>query len=144
MGRILAIDYGRKRCGVAASDPLKMIANAIKTVDTAGLWDFLDDYLAKENVECIVVGYPLQMNNQPSEAVNYVNPFLKRLKKKYDAMRIELIDERFTSKMAQQAMIDGGVKKMKRRNKALVDSISAAIILQSFIDRSKNIEKSDQ
>ncbi len=139
MGRILAIDYGRKRTGLAVTDPLKMIANALKTIKTEDIWLFLDEYMAKQEVECIVAGYPKQMNNEPSEAVQYINPFLKKLEKKYPGIKIELMDERFTSKMAQQTMIDGGVKKMKRRDKALLDSISATIILQSYIEKNDNL-----
>ena len=139
MGRILAIDYGRKRTGLAVTDPLKMIANALKTIKTEDIWLFLDEYMAKQEVECIVAGYPKQMNNEPSEAVQYINPFLKKLEKKYPGIKIELMDERFTSKMAQQTMIDGGVKKMKRRDKALLDSISATIILQSYMEKNDNL-----
>ena len=139
MGRILAIDYGRKRTGLAVTDPLKMIANALKTIKTEDIWLFLDEYMAKQEVECIVAGYPKQMNNEPSEAVRYINPFLKKLEKKYPGIKIELMDERFTSKMAQQTMIDGGVKKMKRRDKALLDSISATIILQSYMEKNDNL-----
>jgi putative holliday junction resolvase len=139
LGRILAIDYGRKRTGLAVTDPLKMIANALKTIKTEDIWLFLDEYMAKQEVECIVAGYPKQMNNEPSEAVQYINPFLKKLEKKYPGIKIELMDERFTSKMAQQTMIDGGVKKMKRRDKALLDSISATIILQSYIEKNDNL-----
>jgi len=139
LGRILAIDYGRKRTGLAVTDPLKMIANALKTIKTEDIWLFLDEYMAKQEVECIVAGYPKQMNNEPSEAVQYINPFLKKLEKKYPGIKIELMDERFTSKMAQQTMIDGGVKKMKRRDKALLDSISATIILQSYMEKNDNL-----
>lgn len=135
----MAIDYGRKRTGLAVTDPLKIIANALKTIKTEDIWLFLEEYLAKEEVECIVAGYPKQMNNEPSEAVHYINPFLKKLEKKYPKMKIELVDERFTSKIAQQTMLEGGVKKIKRRDKALVDSISATIILQSFIENKNNI-----
>lgn len=135
MGRILAIDYGRKRVGLAVTDPLQMIANALKTVHSKDIWDFLSDYLSTEDVDCIVVGYPKQMNNQASEAVRFINPFLKRLTKLYPDMEVKLVDERFTSKMAHQTMIDAGLKKKARQNKALVDTISATIILQSYLEQ---------
>ncbi|MGC9373681.1 MAG: Holliday junction resolvase RuvX [Bacteroidales bacterium] len=135
MGRILAIDYGRKRVGLAVTDPLQMIANALTTVHAKDIWDFLSDYLNKEMVDCIVVGYPKQMNNQASEAVRYINPFVKRLQKLYPEMDIQLVDERFTSKMAHQTMIDAGLRKKVRQNKALVDTISATIILQSYLEQ---------
>lgn len=135
MGRILAIDYGRKRVGLAVTDPLQMIANALKTVHSKDIWGFLSDYLSKEDVDCIVVGYPKQMNNQASEAVRFINPFLKRLTKLYPEMEVKLVDERFTSKMAHQTMLDAGLKKKARQNKALVDTISATIILQSYLEQ---------
>ena len=135
MGRILAIDYGRKRVGLAVTDPLKMIANSLTTIHSKDIWDFLKEYLEKEDVECIVVGYPKQMNNEASEAVRFVNPFLKKLSKTYPQMDIKLVDERFTSKMAHQTMIDAGLKKKARQNKALVDTISATIILQSYLEQ---------
>lgn len=135
MGRILAIDYGRKRVGIAVTDPLQIIANSLTTVHSKDIWDFLSDYLKKEDVECIVVGYPKQMNNQASEAVRFINPFLKKLTKTYPDMDVKLVDERFTSKMAHQTMIDAGLKKKDRQNKALVDTISATIILQSYLEQ---------
>lgn len=135
MGRILAIDYGRKRVGLAVTDPLQMIANSLTTVHAKDIWNFLSDYLNKETVDCIVVGYPKQMNNQASEAVRYINPFVKRLQKLYPEMDIQLVDERFTSKMAHQTMIDAGLRKKARQNKALVDTISATIILQSYLEQ---------
>jgi len=135
LGRILAIDYGRKRVGLAVTDPLQMIANSLTTVHAKDIWNFLSDYLNKETVDCIVVGYPKQMNNQASEAVRYINPFVKRLQKLYPEMDIQLVDERFTSKMAHQTMIDAGLRKKARQNKALVDTISATIILQSYLEQ---------
>ena len=137
MGRILAIDYGKKRVGLAVTDPLKIIASKLTTVPAHTIFDFLGNYFREEEVECIVVGYPRQMNNEASEAVRYINPFIKKLQKLYPEIPVELADERFTSKMAFQTMIDGGVKKKGRRNKELVDAISATIILQSFIERKK-------
>jgi putative holliday junction resolvase len=140
MGRILAIDYGRKRVGLAVTDPQKIIANNLGTVATHSIWDFLHSYMIKEQVEEVVVGYPLQMNNTASEAVVYINPFLKKFKEKYPDIRLELADERFTSKMAVRSMVEGGIKKMARRNKELVDSISATIILQSYMELRRNME----
>ncbi|MBN1819612.1 MAG: Holliday junction resolvase RuvX [Prolixibacteraceae bacterium] len=138
MGRILAVDYGKKRVGLAVTDPLQIIANKLDTVRTHDLWQFLTEYLRMEQIDCIVVGYPKQMNNQASEAVRYINPFLKKLKLTYPEIPVELVDERFTSKLAFQAMIDGGLKKKARQNKELVDSISATIILQSYLEQKKH------
>jgi len=135
LGRILAIDYGQKRVGVAVTDPLQMIANGLTTVNTKEIWDFIADYLKKETVDCIVVGYPKQLNNQASDSVRYVNPFLGRLRKLYPEMDVRLVDERFTSKIAFQTMIDAGIGKKARQNKALVDTISATIILQSYLEQ---------
>ena len=130
MGRLLAIDYGKKRTGIAVSDPLQIIANGLTTVETSRLLDFLHDYLQKEEVSTIVVGLPKQMNNELSENIRRIEPFVNRLHKLYHNLQIEYFDERFTSKMAHQSMIDGGLKKKDRQNKALVDEISATIILQ--------------
>ncbi len=138
MGRILAIDYGKKRVGLAVSDPQQLIANKLTTVATTDLWRFLQSYFQKEQVDEVVVGYPLQLNNTPSEAVVYIDPFLKRFKRSYPGICLELIDERFTSGMAFKAMIEGGVKKMARRNKEMVDAISATIILQSYMEQKRN------
>ncbi len=134
MGRILAIDYGKKRTGIAVSDPLQIIANGLTTVETPKLLDFLLQYVAKENVERIVVGYPKQLNNEDSENMKRIAPFVNTLKKRLPQMPIEWVDERFTSALAQQAMIAGGLKKKDRQNKALVDEISATIILQSYME----------
>ena len=137
MGRILSIDYGRKRVGIAITDPLKIIASGLKTIPAKDIFTFLTMYLNSENVECIVVGYPLQMNGKPSESMEFIAPFIKKLKKTFPKMPVELVDERFTSKIAFQTMIDGGVKKKKRQNKALIDTISATIILQSYLEQKK-------
>jgi putative Holliday junction resolvase len=134
LGRILALDIGKKRTGVAVTDPLKILANGIATVSTGQIFDFLATYITKEEVELFIVGMPRQMNNEPSESVKYVEPVINRLKKLYSNIPIILVDERFTSKIAHQTMIDGGVKKMDRRNKAMVDTISATIILQSYLE----------
>ncbi len=138
MGRILAIDYGKKRVGLAVTDPSQIIANKLTTVATNELWGFLQNYFSKENVDEVIIGYPRQLNNQPSEAVAYINPFIKEFKRKYPEMHLELMDERFTSKMAFQTMIDGGVSKKGRRNKAMVDAISATIILQNYMEQKRN------
>ena len=134
MGRILAFDIGRKRTGVAATDPLKIIANGLTTIPTDTVVEFLTQYMNKETVELIVIGQPKQMNNQPSEAVKYIEPVVNRIRKVFPNLRIEQVDERFTSKMAFQTMIDGGLKQKDRQNKALVDTISATIILQSYME----------
>ncbi|MBZ4675177.1 MAG: hypothetical protein JG772_866 [Dysgonamonadaceae bacterium] len=134
MGRLLAIDYGKKRTGIAVSDPLQIIANGLTTVETSRLFDFLHDYMQKEEVSTIVVGLPKQMNNELSENIRRIEPFVNRLRKLYPNLQIEYFDERFTSKMAHQSMIDGGLKKKDRQNKALVDEISATIILQGYME----------
>ncbi len=134
MSRIVAIDYGRKRTGIAVSDPLQIIANGLTTVPTHELFDFLMNYVKREAVERIVIGLPKQMNNQPSESMQYITPFVNRLRKALPDMPIEFVDERFTSVLAHQAMLDGGLKKKDRQNKALVDEISATIILQSYLE----------
>ena len=138
MARILAIDYGRKRTGIAVSDPLQIIANRLTTIPTHNIWEFLEKYFQNEEVEIVVVGYPKQMNNEASEAVKYINPFLKKFRIKYPGIKLEILDERFTSKMAFQTMIDGGLKKQKRQDKALIDSISATIILQSYMEKNRH------
>lgn len=137
MGRILAIDYGRKRVGIAATDPGQIIANALTTVHAKDIFTFLKEYLQKEDVECIVVGEPRQMNNQSSESERFIEPFVRKLKKIFTGIKIDRFDERFTSKMAFQSMIDAGLKKKDRQNKELVDSISATIILQSYMEAKK-------
>jgi putative Holliday junction resolvase len=136
-GRIMAIDYGRKRVGLAVTDPLQMIATRLATVPSADIWKFLDDYFRKEKVVLVLVGYPVQMNNEPSQAVTYINPFLKALVKKFPEIPVQQVDERFTSKMAFQTMIDGGLKKSDRQDKAMVDGISATILLQSYLEQKK-------
>ncbi|MCT4599640.1 MAG: Holliday junction resolvase RuvX [Marinifilaceae bacterium] len=137
MARVLAIDYGRKKVGLAVTDPLQIIANGLETVPTHTLLDYLKKYIQKEDVETIVVGHPKQMDNTDSESMTYIKPFLKKLKKLFPDMNIEMMDERFTSKIAFQTMIDGGLKKKARQNKELVDTISATIILQSWMEKQK-------
>ena len=137
MSRILAIDYGKKRTGIAVTDVLQIIANGLTTVPTSGLMDFILDYVGKEPEERIVVGYPKQMNNEDSENMKRITPFVNQLKKKLPGIPVEFVDERFTSVLAHQAMLDGGLKKKARQNKALVDEISATIILQSYLESKK-------
>jgi len=134
MGRILAIDYGRKRCGLAVTDSLKLIAGGLTTVPSFELLKYLEAYTKKEMVERILVGLPKQMNNQPSESMKYIEPFVRLLKKNLPEIPVEYVDERFTSVLAHQAMLEGGLKKKDRQNKALVDEISAVIILQSYLE----------
>jgi len=135
MDRIVGIDYGRKRVGVAVSDPLRIFASALETVQSAKIIDYLKKYAEAEGIERFVVGYPMNLDNTPSEAASYVDAFLKLLKKHFPAVPVTLEDERFTSVLAHRAMIDGGVKKMDRRDKAAVDKVSAALILQTYLDR---------
>mgnify|MGYP003532277238 CR=1 FL=1 len=137
MSRILAIDYGKKRTGIAVTDILQIIANGLTTVPTTELMDFILKYVEKEPVERIVVGYPKQMNNEDSENMKRIVPFVNHLKKKLPHIPVEWVDERFTSVLAHQAMLDGGLRKKARQNKALVDEISATIILQSYLESKK-------
>ena len=134
MSRLLSIDYGKKRTGIAVSDPLQIIANGLTTVETNKIFDFLKSYFEKKKIEKVIIGLPRQMNNEASENLLRVQQFAGRLQNLYPALPIEFFDERFTSKMAQQAMIDGGLKKKDRQNKALVDEISATIILQGYME----------
>ncbi len=135
MGRILAFDYGKKRIGIAVTDPLQMIANALDTVSPNDVFKFIADYTAKEQVEMFVVGLPKTVKNEASESMKYIEPFVKALKNKFPNIPVEMYDERFTSVLAHQAMIVGGVKKKERKeNKELVDRVSATIILQSFLE----------
>jgi len=138
MSRIVSIDYGKKRSGVAVSDMLQLIANGLTTVATHELFDFIIDYVRKEPVERIIVGLPKQMNNEYSDNMKNIEPFVRRLRKALPDFPIEYVDERFTSVLAHQAMIDGGLKKKARQNKALVDEISATIILQSYLESKRN------
>jgi len=132
---VVALDYGKKRTGIAVTDPLQLIASGLTTVATHELLHFLKDYVNKEEVHCFVVGEPKQMNNTPSESSAFIERFLIALKKRFPTIPIERQDERFTSKMAKQSMITGGMKKKKRQNKALVDEISATLILQAYLNR---------
>jgi putative holliday junction resolvase len=130
----MALDYGLKRVGVAVTDPLKMIANSLATIETSSIFDFLTDYFLKENVERMIVGMPRQMNHSLSESAPAIKEFVAKFKKQFPEIPVEYEDERFTSKLAVQTMVMGGVKKKDRRNKALIDSISATIILQSYME----------
>ncbi|WP_149275228.1 Holliday junction resolvase RuvX [Pareuzebyella sediminis] len=135
MGRLMALDYGKKRTGIAVTDELHLIASGLTTVATIDLMEFLQDYLAKENVEVFVIGEPRRMNNEPSEAEEYIVPFLDCLAKVFPEISIVRQDERFTSKLAVQSMIDGGMKRKKRKDKALIDEISATLILQAYLNK---------
>lgn len=133
MARILGIDYGRKRTGIAVTDPLQIVANGLTTVPTHTLLDFIKKYIEQEQVEAIVIGKPTQLNGEPSESMRYIDPFIKRLQNELPQMPIILFDERFTSTLAHQAMIDGGMKKKDRQDKARVDAIAASIILNDYL-----------
>lgn len=137
MERIIGIDYGRRRVGIAVSDPLFVFASPLETVDGAKIIEYLKNYAQKETVTQFVVGYPMNLDNTPSEAAADVDMFLKQLGKAFPGVPVALEDERFTSVLAHRAMIDGGMKAKDRRNKASVDKISAAIILQGYLDKKK-------
>lgn len=134
MSRLLAIDYGRKRCGIAVTDTLRICANGLTTVRSCDLMQFLKDYCAREQVEKIIVGLPKQMDGSPSESSRYIEPFLKQLRKEMPDIPVERYDERFTSTLAHRAMIDGGLRRMARRDKELVDEIAATIILNDYLN----------
>ena len=134
MGRIIAIDYGTKRTGLAVTDPLRIIANALETVETKQLEKYVADYFSKNDVDVIVLGKPSQMNGQPSETMRYIEPLAGRLRHAYPNKQVVLYDERFTSVMAHRTILESGIGKMARRDKALVDRISATIILQSYME----------
>jgi len=140
MGRIIAIDYGTKRVGIAVTDPEQIIATALQTVHSKDAMTFLREYMKTEPVECFVVGEPRKMDNSPSSVTPQVEAFIRELKRAFPSIPIERIDERFTSKMASQSLIMSGVKKMERRNKELVDQVSAVLILQSFMESRKSKE----
>ena len=140
MGRVIAIDYGKKRTGLAVTDPLRLISNNLATVPSQEIYDFLTGYFSEEEVDVIVVGYPKKMNNEPSESVIYINPFIKKLEIMFPDKEIVLMDERFTSKIAFRSMIEGNLKKKKRRDKELIDKLSANLILQSYLDYKRNIK----
>tara|TARA_B100001109_G_C18863075_1_gene475150 strand:- start:3713 stop:4126 length:414 start_codon:yes stop_codon:yes gene_type:complete len=135
MGKLLAIDYGKKRCGIAETDSLQIIASGLTTVDTPNLQTFIVDYLTKEKVDCLIIGEPRRLNDELSEVEKSIVPFINFVKKRFPNLKIEREDERFTSKMAVESLISAGAKKMKRREKGLVDKVSATLILQSYMER---------
>ena len=137
MTRLLALDYGTKRVGIAVTDELQLIASGLCTVRTHDCMDFLIEYLSKESVSTIVMGIPKNLRNQNTDATPYVKGFAKQIRKQFPEMKVELIDERFTSKIAFQSMIDSGLKKKVRKDKALVDEVSATLILQSYMEQQK-------
>lgn len=143
MARILAIDYGQKRVGLAVTDEQQLIATALTTVHVADVFGFLDDYFNREEVSCVVIGDPKQMNNKPSESVRFVEPFVKQFKKRFRTIPVERFDERFTSAIAQRTMLEAGIKKMARREKSTVDKISAVLILQSFLESRQNKQSNE-
>ncbi|HRN43116.1 MAG TPA: Holliday junction resolvase RuvX [Vicingus sp.] len=140
MPKILAIDYGQKRVGLAVTDDLQLIASGLTTIHSKDVIAFLENYLTKNQVECFVVGEPKDLKNNPAESARFIEPFVKHLSRKFPNIKIERVDERFTSKMAFQTMIDAGLGKKARQNKALIDEISATLILQSYLE-SKNFTK---
>lgn len=135
MGRILAIDYGRRRTGLAVTDSLRITANPLATVETRELMDFLRAYIYKEGVDLVVIGHPTQMNGEESESMNYIRPFMGNFRKAFPDIQLVMYDERFTSVLAHRAMIDGGMKKKQRQDKAVVDKIAATIILEGYLER---------
>ena len=137
--RILSIDYGKKRTGIAVTDPMQIIANGLETMETKDLEAFLKAYMEKEEVETIVVGYPRQMDGEDSENMKRITPFVNRLRKLYPEKKIEMYDERFTSVLAHKTMLASGIGKKARQDKALVDKISATIILQEYLESKKNL-----
>lgn len=137
MARILAIDYGRKRTGLAVTDMLRITANPLLTIETKDLMNWLTTYFASENVDQVIIGHPTQMNGQESDSMRYIQPFIGNFKKQFPTIPITMYDERFTSVMAHQAMLAGGLKKKDRQNKALVDKIAACIILEGYLESIK-------
>lgn len=137
MPRILSIDYGQKRTGIAVTDEMKIIASGLTTIPTHNLIDFLKDYFAKEKVEAVLIGEPKQMNGQPSESASVINGFVTHFSNIFPDMKVIRVDERFTSKMAFQTMIDSGLSKKQRQNKGLIDEISATIMLQDYLSSNR-------
>jgi putative Holliday junction resolvase len=137
--RIISIDYGSKRCGIAVSDPLCMIANLLETVDTSNLFNFFESYFKSNQVKTILVGMPKHLDGNLNDIEKQILIFIKQFALKYPAIKVERLDERFTSKMAFQAMIDGGLKKKDRQNKSTIDRVSATILLQNFLDHHQNL-----
>ncbi len=135
MSRILAIDYGKKRTGIAVTDPMRIIASGLQTIDTQQLFVFLKEYFTQEKVEIVLIGEPKQMDGTPSESAEMIDSFVNEFSKQFPLIRVERVDERFTSKMASRTLIDSGLKKKKRQNKALLDEISATIMLQDYLNK---------
>jgi len=133
MSRIIAIDYGEKRTGIAITDPLRIIASGLKTIETKDIFSFLNDYFSKENVELALIGEPKQMNGNPSESTEIIEKFIAQFRIEFPTIKIERIDERFTSKIASKVLIESGLKKKKRQDKSLLDTISATIMLQDYL-----------
>ena len=133
MGRLLSIDFGRKRCGIAVTDTLRIVATGLTTVPTAQLIDFVKRYIVAEPVDRIIVGLPTTLRGEPSDSMRYLTPVINRLRKEIAPLPIEFYDERFTSTLAHRAMLDGGMKKMDRRNRAIVEEISATILLNDYL-----------
>ena len=138
MGRILAIDYGQKRVGVAVTDPLKIIANGLTTVPASAIFSFLSEYTAREQVELFVVGLPKKMNYEPSDSMRWIEPFVRGLQNRFPSIPVQMVDERFSSVLAHRALIEGKAKKKTRQNKALIDEMSATIILQFYLEQLRN------
>lgn len=138
MPRIIALDYGKKRVGVAVTDDLQIVASGLTTLPVKDIIEFLEDYINKYEVSIIVIGLAVDLKNNLSESAKYIEPFVNRIRKLFPTINIERVDERFTSKMAFQTMIDGGLKKKARQNKELIDKISATIILQSYLEQQNN------
>lgn len=139
MGRILAIDYGKKKVGLAVSDPCRIIATGLQTIPSHEIFQFLGNYITHEVVDLFVVGHPKQMDNTDSESMTYIKPFLTALKRKFPTIPIVMYDERFTSVLAHKALIEGGAKKKTRQNKELIDTMSATIILTSYMEQQRNL-----
>ena len=144
MGRILALDAGRKRVGLAVSDPMQMIANALDTVSAHEVLNFISAYVKREQVDVFVVGLPKQMNGNDSESMQYIRPLLKKLQENFPTIELVLFDERFTSAMAHKTMLEGGLKKKQRQDKALVDRIAATIILQGYLESKRSLKILEQ
>lgn len=133
MGRLLAIDYGRRRCGIAVTDTLRIVATGLATVPTAQLNEYVKRYMATEQVDAIIVGLPRTVHGEESESMRYIRPGIRRLKQALPGVKVEFFDERFTSVLAHRSMLDSGMKKMQRRDKAVVDEIAATIILNDYL-----------
>ena len=140
MGRVVAIDYGKKRVGIAVTDPCRIIASGLATVHSHEVLHFLQDYATREKVDLFVVGHPKQMNNTDSESMAYIKPFIVALQRKFPDIPVVMYDERFTSVLAHKALVEGGAKKKQRQNKAIIDTISATIILQSYMESLRHDE----